>query len=64
MELYAHLPTVGPTKSGSTAEHVVLTDRGSPCQYLTIKKKKEKKNIPLSSQHICETWAPRLSLIR
>ena len=37
MELYAHLQTVGPTKSGSTVEHFVLTDRESPCQYLTIK---------------------------
>ena len=43
MELYAHLQTVGPTKSGSTAEHFVLTDRGSPCQYLTIYKKKNKR---------------------
>ena len=47
MELYAHLQTVEPTKSGSTAEHFVLTDRESPCQYLTIKKKNREKKHPI-----------------
>ena len=48
MELYAHLQTVGPTKSGSTVEHFVLTDRESPCQYLTIKIfVLQKKKLPI-----------------
>ncbi len=48
MELDAHLQTVGTTESGSTVEHFVLTDRVSPCQYLTIKIfVLEKKKLPI-----------------
>ncbi len=58
MELYAHLQTVGPTKSGSTVEHFVLTDRESPCQYLTIKIfVLEKKKLPI----VFTTHIPALS---
>ena len=48
MELYAQLQKVRPTKLGSTVEHFVLTDRESPCQYLTIKKfVLQKKKLPI-----------------
>ena len=47
MELYAHLPTVGPTKSGSTAEHFVLTDRGPRANIWLYKKKNREKKHPI-----------------